>query len=40
MNLAPSKTPIEILKESAFGGTYFIDIYSNVNNKWYRNSWN
>ena len=22
-----------------FGGTYFRDIYSNINKKWYRNSW-
>ena len=39
MNFAPNKTPIEIIKEGAFGGTYFRDIYSCVNNKWYRNSW-
>ena len=23
----------------AFGGTYFRDIYSNVNGKWYKKSW-
>ena len=39
MNFAPNKTPIEIIKEGAFGGTYFRDIYSSVNSKWYRNSW-
>ena len=39
LNFAPNKTPIEIIKEGAFGGTYFRDIYSYVNNKWYRNSW-
>ena len=39
MNFAPNKTPIEIIKEGAFGGTYFRDIYFNINNKWYRNSW-
>ena len=39
MNFAPTKTPIEIIKEGAFGGTYFRDIYSCVNNKWYRHSW-
>ena len=33
MNFAPNKTPIEIIKEGAFGGTYFGDIYSNVNSK-------
>ena len=28
MNFSPNKTPIEIIKEGAFGGTYFRDIYS------------
>ena len=27
------------LKEAAFGGTYFRDIYSSINKKWYKNSW-
>ena len=39
MNFAPNKTPIKIIKEGAFGGTYFRDIYSNVNSNWYHNSW-
>ena len=26
-------------QEGAFGGTYFKDIYSGINKKWYRNSW-
>ena len=39
MSFHPSKTPIEIIKEGSFGGTYFRDIYSNINGKWYRNSW-
>ena len=39
MNFAPNETPIKIIKEGTFGGTYFRDIYSNVNNKLYRNSW-
>ena len=39
MNFSPNKTPIEIIKEGAFGGTYFRDVYSNINKKWYRNSW-
>ena len=38
MNFAPNKTPVEIISEGAFGGTYFRDIYSGVNGKWYRNS--
>ena len=39
MNFSPNKTPIEIIKEGAFGGTYFRDTYSGINNKWYKNSW-
>ena len=39
MNFSSNKTPIEIIKEGAFGGTYFRDIYSGINNKWYENSW-
>ena len=27
-----------MIKESAFGGTYFRVIYSGVNGKWYKNS--
>ena len=39
MDFNPNKTPIEIIKEGAFGGTYFRDIYSGINEKWYKNSW-
>ena len=39
MNFTPNKTPVERISEGAFGGTYFRDIYSGVNGKWYRNSW-
>ena len=39
MDFGTNKTPVEIIKEGAFGGTYFRDIYSCVNCKWYRNSW-
>ena len=38
MNFSPNKTPIEVIKEGAFGGTYFRDIYSGINEKWYKNS--
>ena len=31
--------PIEVIKEGSFGGTYFRDIYSRVNDRWYKNSW-
>ena len=33
MSFNPNKTPIEITKEGAFGGTYFRDIYSSINCK-------
>ena len=39
MNFGTNKTPIEVIKEGAFGGTYFRDIYSSVNQRWYKNSW-
>ena len=38
MDFSPNKTPIKIIKEGAFGGTYFRDIYSGIN-EWYKNSW-
>ena len=38
MSFSPNKTPIKIIK-AAFGGTYFRDIYSGINEKWYKNSW-
>ena len=33
MGFKPNNTPAEIIKEGAFGGTYFRDIYSGVNGK-------
>ena len=39
MDFKPNKTPVEKIKEGAFGGTYFRDVYSGVNGKWYKNSW-
>ena len=39
MDFSPNKTPIEVIKKGAFVGTYFRDIYSGINEKWYRNSW-
>ena len=39
MDFSPNKTPIEVIREGAFGGTYFRDIYSGINEKWYKNSW-
>ena len=39
MDSSPNKTPIEVIREGTFGGTYFRDIYSGINGKWYKNSW-
>ena len=39
MDFGASKTPVEVIKEGTFGGTYFRDIYSVVNGKWYRRPW-
>ena len=39
MDFGANKTPVETIKEVAFGGTYFRDIYSSVNGKWYKKSW-
>ena len=33
-----NNTPVEVIKEDAFGGTYFRETYSGVNNKWYKKS--
>ena len=35
MDFRANKSPVEIIREGAFGGTYFRDIYSQVNEKWY-----
>ena len=39
MDFGANKTPVEIIREGAFGGTYFRDIYSGVTGKWYIKSW-
>ena len=36
MDFGSNKTPVKVIKEDAFVGTCFIDIYSGVNSKWYR----
>ena len=38
MDFGANKRPVEIIKEGAFGRTYFRDIYSGINGKWYRRS--
>ena len=39
MDFGGNKTPVKIIKEGAFRGTYFRDIHSGINGKWYRKSW-
>ena len=39
MDTDTNKRPVEVIKEGGFGGTYFRDIYSGVNGKWYRKTW-
>ena len=39
MNFGTYKATVEVIKEGTFGGTYFRDIYSGANAKWYRKSW-
>ena len=39
MDFGANKTPLEVIREGVFGGTCFRDIYSGVNEKWYRKSW-
>ena len=39
MNFKHSTSPVKVIKKGAFGGTYFRDIYSSVNDKCYEDSW-
>ena len=39
MKFGANRTPIEVTKEGAFGGTYFRDIYFGSSGKWYRKLW-
>ena len=39
MEFRPNASPIEVIKKGAFGGTYFRDIFSCVNDRWYKDSW-
>ena len=38
MDFGTNKTFVEVIKEGAFEGTYIREIYSNVNQKWYKES--
>ena len=39
MDFSPNKTPIQVIREGVFRGTYFRDIYSGISGKWYKNQW-
>ena len=39
MNFGANKMPVEVIKEGAFGRTYFREIYSGINEKLYKESW-
>ena len=39
MDFGANKTPYEVIKEGTFGGTYFRDIYTSANGKWYKKPW-
>ena len=39
MDFRPNITPTKVIKKGAFAGTYFRDIYSCINGKFYKISW-
>ena len=39
MDFRPNISPAEVIKKGAFGSCCFRDIYSGVNDKFYKNSW-
>ena len=39
MDFGANKTPVEVIREGAFGGNYFREIYCSVTRKWYRKPW-
>ena len=39
MDFGANETSVEVIREDAFGGTYFRDIYSDVTGKWLQQSW-
>ena len=36
MDFSANKTPIEVIRKGAFGGTYLRGIYFGVTGKWYK----
>ena len=39
MGFGANKALVEVVREDVFGKTYFRDIFSGVNGKWYKKSW-
>ena len=39
MEFTPNITPLDVIRKGVFGGTFFRYIYSNVIDKFYKNSW-
>ena len=39
MDFGPNVSPVEVIKKGVFGGIYFRNIYSGVNDKFYKKSW-
>ena len=39
MHFKPNISSLEVIKKGAFGETYFRNIYSRVNDKFYKDSW-
>ena len=39
MDFGSNISPVEVIKKGAFGGTYFRNICSGVNDKIYRDNW-
>ena len=39
MDIGKNKVPVEVIREGAFGETYFSDIYSYINGKCFKKTW-
>ena len=39
MDFGANKMPDEVTNKGSFGGTYFRDIFSGVNGRWYKKTW-
>ena len=38
MHFGANKTPVEVIRQGVFGGTYFREIYFSVTEKWSKKS--